>query len=585
MTDVGSARVEVTGDVRDFARQTERDLDKALSRIKTPKVNIKGDIDVDRNRAASQFLALGTEAAGQMTSAIGKGMAGLSGILGSNPYIAAAGAVAAAVFVAAFLPAIGALLSGAVILGGGLGVIGLGAWLLREEPALKAAANSLTSTMSRTFKDAAKPMLGPLVAALGTFEALVQRIGPQVSEMFAGLAGSGAIEALAAGLAGLVEAALPGFQELITAAGPFLKEMAAALPVLGTGLSVFFSAIADGGPGAALFFQDFLASIGNLVAGLGVMLGWLSSVYPSVRQFFIDAATWIQGAIGWLTQFGASVGAALAPLLPVFQATWEAVSAVVSTAWNVISGVVKVGIEVVKGVIRVAMAAISGDWGATWAAIKSTVSSVMNAVRSVVSSAANGIRSILFSAVNAIRAIWTAGWNAMVSVVTGMASRVRSAVIGLRSTIVGAFGAAGSWLTGAGRRIIDGLISGIRSGFDRVRGLLGNLTSMLPSWKGPAELDAKILEQSGRLVMRGFERGLTSQFASVRDTLAGLTGDLPRFAAGPVRGGDGASAAGSLSLAGATFHINVSGATGEEAGQRAAEEILARLAAARKVVG
>lgn len=147
--------------------------------------------------------------------------------------------------------------------------------------------------------------------------------------------------------------------------------------------------------------------------------------------------------------------------------------------------------------------------------------------------------------------------------------------------MIGAFAAAGSWLTSAGRRIIDGLISGIQAGFGRVRGLLNSLTSMLPDWKGPAELDSKILRESGRLVMRGFEAGLMDQRRSVRDTLQGLTQELPGFTAGPVRGRDGASSGGSLSIG--EIHVHVSGASGADAGREAAEAIVERLGQARLV--
>ena len=75
----------------------------------------------------------------------------------------------------------------------------------------------------------------------------------------------------------------------------------------------------------------------------------------------------------------------------------------------------------------------------------------------------------------------------------------------MRNAVVGAFAGAGSWLVSAGANIINGLLSGIRSGFGRVRSLLGELTAMLPSWKGPAVVDQKILENSGRLVIKGFE--------------------------------------------------------------------------------
>ncbi len=181
--------------------------------------------------------------------------------------------------------------------------------------------------------------------------------------------------------------------------------------------------------------------------------------------------------------------------------------------------------------------------------------------------------------------MWTAGWNGLSSVVSAAAAgRVRSVVSGLISTIRGMFAAAGSWLVGAGQAIINCLISGIQAGFGRVKSLLGSLTSMLPDWKGPAEVDKKILEDSGRMVIAGFGRGMASEFDSIKKQLAELTGDLPTFTAGPVRGGDGATAAaGGTNMGGVTFNIYVSGATGREAGEEATARVLERPAQATAV--
>ena len=635
MADVGSARVEVEGDVRNFARQTERDLNRALKKVKPDQIAI--EIDTDSTRRAgekagevlgggvvrgadgklrdsrgkfvkmgekagevlgdgitqgadgrlkgsrSRFFSVGAEAAGAMTDGLNKGLGALSA-LGTNPYVAIAGVAVGVALAAALLPALGAALAGAVISVGGLSIIGLGAALLKKEPEIQAAGKRLKSALTDTFSaDTAAPLLKPFVVALQTFDKLIRDIKPQVEAMFASIGGSGAIESLAKGLAGLVKAALPGFQELVKVSGPLLKSLGEQLPIIGEALSQFFSSIASGGPGATLFFKDLVTFVAASIITLGQFIGWLARVYPAVRQFFIDVGTWVAGAIEWLTRFGASVGAALAPLVPVFRTAWALITAVVRGAWAVISGVVKVGIALIQGVIRIGQAAISGSWSATWAAIKSTVTNVTNAIHSVVSSWINGVRSVISSAIAFIRAVWTAGWNAMVSIVSGAASRARSVVSGLISTIRGMFAAAGGWLVSAGRRIIDGLISGIRSGFDRVRGLLSDLTSLLPDWKGPASVDSKILEESGRMVIGGFEEGLASQFASVRRTLGDLTNDLPSFTAdAAARGGDGASAAnpgGQVSLTIQAGAIVIQG-QGTQAGEEAAEAVLEKLAQA-----
>jgi len=158
-------------------------------------------------------------------------------------------------------------------------------------------------------------------------------------------------------------------------------------------------------------------------------------VYPAVRQFFIDTVAWVQGAIQWLIQFGASVGTALAPLVPVFQAAWGLVSAVVRTAWNVISGVVKVGIALVEDVIRVALTAISG-------------------VRSGIQAGFGRVRSLLGSLTSMLP-----DWKGPAAVDEKI-------------------------LEEAGRLVIGGFERGMASQFASVRKTLGDLTGDLPAWSG-----------------------------------------------------------------------------------------------------
>ena len=110
-----------------------------------------------------------------------------------------------------------------------------------------------------------------------------------------------------------------------------------------------------------------------------------------------------------------------------------------------------------------------------------------------------------------------------------MLSPIRS----LPSKIRGAFSGAGSLLSGVGRKIIQGLINGIKSMFSSVKNILGNLTSKLTSWKGPESVDKRLLRPQGRWIIEGFDKGLQDRVANVKATLTGLTSDLPGMIAEP----------------------------------------------------
>src|SRR5690606_42143236 len=62
-------------------------------------------------------------------------------------------------------------------------------------------------------------------------------------------------------------------------------------------------------------------------------------------------------------------------------------------------------------------------------------------------------------------------------------------------------GYVGNILYSAGSSVIDGFVSGIRNAFWRVQSTLSELTWMLPDWKGPREVDRKILFDAGRLII------------------------------------------------------------------------------------
>lgn len=64
--------------------------------------------------------------------------------------------------------------------------------------------------------------------------------------------------------------------------------------------------------------------------------------------------------------------------------------------------------------------------------------------------------------------------------------------------------------------------------FGAVKSKLSSLTSMLPSWKGPAPVDKVLLTPAGELIMQGLIKGLESQYGAVRSSLQGLTEDLSK---------------------------------------------------------
>ncbi len=79
--------------------------------------------------------------------------------------------------------------------------------------------------------------------------------------------------------------ALPGFNNLIKASNPLLQGIAQVLPDLGQDFSTFFSSLAEAGPDATVFLQDFIKGLGRMVVALGNGIQWLANAYTQVKQF------------------------------------------------------------------------------------------------------------------------------------------------------------------------------------------------------------------------------------------------------------------------------------------------------------
>jgi phage-related protein len=100
-------------------------------------------------------------------------------------------------------------------------------------------------------------------------------------------------------------------------------------------------------------------------------------------------------------------------------------------------------------------------------------------------------------------------------------------VKGIPGRITSGLGNIGSILYNAGASVIQGLISGITSKISAIKNTLSSVTNLIPDWKGPMDVDQKLLEPSGQAIMGGLDRGIRAGVDSVRSTLQGVTRSLP----------------------------------------------------------
>lgn len=451
-------------------------------------------------------------------------------------------------------------------------------------PALQDFAARLQATVVPKIKQAAavfQTEIRPRLQAL--IDWLTTTVPPAVSRVVAFFEKFGPAIAAAAGVIGTFVAGFKTFNQIKTIIGAAKTAWAALNATMAA--NPIFLVIAAIAALVAIFValyqnnENFRAAVdaawAQIKAAVSVVVEWFqTNVVPALQAAWekIQAAwdaVWPQLQAAW-----ASYGQPVVDLIiNVFQGLaanwdtiWQGISTVVSGVWQVISSVISTVVGVISGIIQVWTSALSGDWQGVWDGIKQIVSSVWSGIQGVISGALNIVKGYITYAMGVISGIFSGVWSSISSTVSGawsgitgaISSGVSSAVSfisSLPSRALSALGNLGSLLIGAGRSLIQGFINGISQMIGSVKSTLGNLTSSLTSWKGPADYDAILLMPAGRLVIDGFIRGLESRYGAVRRSLGALTGMVADTDAGSLGLPDASGLAGLRARGGVTIHV------------------------------
>lgn len=372
----------------------------------------------------------------------------------------------------------------------------LGALLTALAPLLpvlgQALANSLTAaaTALATFATA----FAPLIEEFAT--GALQQLAPQLPE----LAAAGIL--LANSFAEMARELMPLIPFLVDLVGLFASAPVIGLLAINGAVQQFtlglqlLKAPAD----AVIGFFRFLGGVDW--AGIGSAIGdAFSTAWQAVTGFFADVFTWFRALPGTVaTAVGATVGTLL-----------------------------RKGRDLVTGLFN----GVTQRYRDVRTWLRGLPGRVRDAVGSLTGTLASRGRNLLQGLRNGI----TERYNSVRTWLHDLPTRLRNAVGGL-----------GSALWQAGRNLIQGLLNGISSRFQAVRDLLGRLTDLLPSWKGPEQRDRRILRGAGVAVMQGFQTGIEDQMPALESTLTAVADDVARRLSGSPVGGDAAAPAGATVL-------------------------------------
>lgn len=264
----------------------------------------------------------------------------------------------------------------------------------------------------------------------------------------------------------LVQVLLPPLAELI---GRVIATI--DMDKLGQFIEAIATSLTDALIKVAPSFTELILKLGDLFEKFGpvitVMFEFMTNTIPPM----IEAIGWVVDKMIWLIDFG------ITPLVNAF----DGIAKLITWVWDVAKNATGSFVQSMKDAIE-------------------NLSPIIDRVWKIFNDAKDAIGDRLNEGLRIVRAI--------------------------PGAIVDALGNLGGLLWDAGARIIQGFIDGLNSRIDRVKATLGGLTSMIPSWKGPADVDSKLLARNGKLIMDGLVAGFKSGEAGVKSYLTKMTRDL-----------------------------------------------------------
>lgn len=428
-----------------------------------------------------------------------------------------------------------------------------------------AIGNSIGTALAAIANALASPAFtGAVVVVFNAIQAAIEALAPAlpaVAEAFGALAP--VVSALLGAIAPLITAALiplskviqvlaPAIIPLINVLGNGLLNIITALsPVvvmLAQALAPIVTLLADQ---LALIMPSIVSLFGTLVSTLAPLIAQLLTGLAPVLPIIITAfGQLVEALIPLIPPLVQLLSAILLPLIPVIVQLAGSVFPVLVQVITILAQALVPVIELFTRIVTWLMPLVVGVF-----TLMATV--ITNVAGPVLTWLANVVKTVIgwiVEKANWLGDVWGKAIGSCVEDIKNFASSVNENVQNaikffqeLPGKIGEVFSNAGTWLLDAGDRIIDGLIEGLKNGFNAVKETLGGLTDLLPDWKGPAQRDAVLLYDAGQLIIDGFVNGLESRYGAVKKSLAGLSNDVSSFnIAAPNASGIGAAVGSAL---------------------------------------
>lgn len=258
----------------------ERSFAASQKRIReTSKSNSKG--------IGSDLVSEGGKSAAKLSDTI-KDKLGVAGVSGGQ--LLGVGLAAAA-------PAIGAIISAAVIGGAGIGGVIGGVALAARDPRVKSAAADLGDSILGQLTTDAAPFVEPVLRNIAKVQVAFQGMNDRIKRIFS--TSSGFLDPLVDGAIGAVNGILRGVDALVSKAAPVIKSFGQAFTTIGDAVGDALTTISGDSEDAASSIDVLANATATLIRGAGQLVRGLTELYGVVSFIPSKIRDASMAIVGW----------------------------------------------------------------------------------------------------------------------------------------------------------------------------------------------------------------------------------------------------------------------------------------------
>lgn len=437
--------------------------------------------------------------------------------------------------------------------------------------AVGAAASAISTGLTTAFS-AVQPVILGVVKGIGTalsgaFTALLSPIGLVVAAIAVLATGfvllyqnsetfRNGVQTMLDSLKVAFEPVGVALQELMAAFGELGQAVMPLFSELGSGLLSIFTTLVDAGTQIAATLIPIITQV------ITAILPIIQSLLPMITTAITTIMTLITTAINAILPLITTIITAIVPLIsmaisiivplittainiitqiiqtitPIIQQVVNFIVPIITIAVNTINAVIQSITTVLQGIINFVQGVFTGDWSQAWEGIKQIFSGVIDAIKAIFEGFGQVVNSIVDAIVGFFESAGTAiseKFSAVGSAITGFmesaAEAVRTAFetavdkvkavwdsittffSGLVEDIIGVFSSIPERMYEIGANIVQGLINGIRSLWDKATSLassLGNKVANAVGKGADTHSPSRITEETGEMTGMGLVVGL-----------------------------------------------------------------------------